>query len=775
MRTRTTSTMLLAPLVLLSTGLQAGDIGFILNKGQVHDQFNKPNPAVEFLLNTPGLNVQLRADGFSYDTYVMQEAETHGNEDKEAATTYRYHRIDLRFMNANPGIQLVAEGESQDYLNYYSAVTGDAGSTFIRHYTTVTYKDVWPGIDVRCNATEDGFKYDVIVRLGGRLDDVRFKVEGATIHESMKGRLVFDWSDGSLEEMIPESWVETARRRSRAEVRYTIHPDGSFGFRVDEYMPGTLVIDPSPIIWATYYGGSSWEVGSATGVDQNNNAYLTGETESSTSIATAGAFSVTYVGYDADFLVQFTDAGIRTWGTYFTGGQVEDMDVSPSGTIAIVGLTSAEAGVATPGTHQSTPGDNTNGFIQVFNAAGQRMWGSYYWGTGTSSGINHDGLFGVAVASNGNIAVCGYTGAPNGITTPGTQTPVGAGSFLALLNSSGQRLWCTWVATGTPWASSVVFSGTSSVFVAGWTSGSPHIASGAAIHDASYNGQNDGFIMKYNTSTGLRSWGTFFGGYGADNITGIAYAGLNRIAVCGTTTSTSGIASSGAHQSNYNGGASDGFVAMFNTITGARVWGSYFGEPQEEQVTDIDGTDNGHVVITGTQKGNFTPEKYTFCADFDNLGTLFLTVDLCEHNSESHNPRTAANPNGMMVSGTTESATNVSTPSAHQTSLSGTQDAFLYHLHYALVPTRMAVQEEHTPPTCLRVTVEGGVLRMGLGGCNGAVPAHLTILDVQGRTVDQGRPTAPGSWPIDQLSPGSYLVAIDFEDGSRQVSRILVP
>ena len=43
--------------------------GFIENKGQIIDQNNKPNPAVLYLLNTPGMNVQLRKGGFSYDLY----------------------------------------------------------------------------------------------------------------------------------------------------------------------------------------------------------------------------------------------------------------------------------------------------------------------------------------------------------------------------------------------------------------------------------------------------------------------------------------------------------------------------------------------------------------------------------------------------------------------------------------------------------------------------------------------------------------------------------
>jgi hypothetical protein len=49
--------------------------GFIQNKGQVIDQNNKPNPAVLYLMNTQGMNVQLRMGGFSYDLYRISNIE----------------------------------------------------------------------------------------------------------------------------------------------------------------------------------------------------------------------------------------------------------------------------------------------------------------------------------------------------------------------------------------------------------------------------------------------------------------------------------------------------------------------------------------------------------------------------------------------------------------------------------------------------------------------------------------------------------------------------
>jgi hypothetical protein len=48
-------------------------IGFKENKGQIIDQKGKPNPEVQYLLNTSGLNVQIKTNGFSYDIYETKK------------------------------------------------------------------------------------------------------------------------------------------------------------------------------------------------------------------------------------------------------------------------------------------------------------------------------------------------------------------------------------------------------------------------------------------------------------------------------------------------------------------------------------------------------------------------------------------------------------------------------------------------------------------------------------------------------------------------------
>ena len=59
--------------VLLFSQNKNQSIAFKENNGQITDQKGKPNIAVKYLLNSNGLNVQLKKNGFSYDVYEVKK------------------------------------------------------------------------------------------------------------------------------------------------------------------------------------------------------------------------------------------------------------------------------------------------------------------------------------------------------------------------------------------------------------------------------------------------------------------------------------------------------------------------------------------------------------------------------------------------------------------------------------------------------------------------------------------------------------------------------
>jgi hypothetical protein len=122
--------------------------------------------------------------------------------------------------------------------------------------------------------------------------------------------------------------------------------------------------------WGTYYGagsggpGSGANIGYACATDKENNVYLAGGTNSTSSIASEG-FQNSYGGGGSDaYIVKFTPSGDRLWGTYYGGSSIDfarGMHVDEASAIYIAGTTQSTDGIFLNG-FQSTQ-ENESGFV----------------------------------------------------------------------------------------------------------------------------------------------------------------------------------------------------------------------------------------------------------------------------------------------------------------------------------------------------------------------------------------------------------------------------
>ena len=167
--------------------------------------------------------------------------------------------------------------------------------------------------------------------------------------------------------------------------------------------------------WGTYYGGENSE-GHGVTIDRNNNVYITGSTQSSGRIATAGTSQPVYAGGGDAFLAKFTSSGSLSWGTYY-GGKGEDIGYSTAAdtenNIYLTGYTTSSGGIATMGAYKTGNAGGGDAFVAKFNIFGGLEWGTYYGGTG------EDEAFAITAASNFNIYITGITGSISQIATSG--------------------------------------------------------------------------------------------------------------------------------------------------------------------------------------------------------------------------------------------------------------------------------------------------------------------------------------------------------------------
>jgi hypothetical protein len=141
-------------------------------------------------------------------------------------------------------------------------------------------------------------------------------------------------------------------------------------------------------LWGTYCGGINDEYGYSCSADYLGNVYLAGETRSSSNIA-SGGHQNTYGGLRDAFLVKFNSTGVRQWGTYYGGPNIDlgfICSVDAANNVYLSGETQSTVSIAFGG-YQNTFGGGTNDdFLVKFNSSGVRQWGTYYGGAGMDRG-----------------------------------------------------------------------------------------------------------------------------------------------------------------------------------------------------------------------------------------------------------------------------------------------------------------------------------------------------------------------------------------------------
>jgi hypothetical protein len=661
--------------------------GYIENKGQLHNQFGELNTEVKYLLATPSLSLHLKQTGFSLEMHIGD------------TPMVKYHRIDISFEGANPYCIIEPDLKASDYINYYinytrqSGVHAGKGQTNVPHYGKVTYRKVYPGIDIEFLLDKTSgqlqYKYNLIVSPGAELARVRFKVKGAQgIELNGKGNLVFKTSLGQIEESIPYSYLEAnATQKQEAKVNYQLHNQETFGFStLANNMTSKLVIDP--IGWATYFGGTILfsAASNGFGVTSNNPSfiYLGGETANTALIATIGAFIGTYqLGVDC-FLSKFSATGALIWGTYYGGSSTDnvyDLAIDSSSALYLCGRSYSNSGIATSGAFKSAKGGSTftftSGILAKFDANGFLVWGTYLGDTTNGEFEVNE----VEITNDNSIYISGNVGGTTGLATLGAYRTSQQGSqdfIIFKFNSSGSRIWSTYFGgTGIEWLHSMKVMGNNQIYFAGYTQSDTGIATIGA--HKTVRQLQDGFLVKFNAS-GNRTWGTYVGGSLTEVIRGIFIDTSGSVYLCGSSSSTSGIATTGAYLTTNSPAILRPFISKFSSL-GVRQWGTYYNGNAQTSVDHIFLDVNGNVVIAGitsattgmatanTNQTTLNGAQDVFLAKLNATGTARLWGTYFGGNqTEVVNDIYINSSDEIIITGGTNSFTGLSTLGAHQTS-----------------------------------------------------------------------------------------------------------
>jgi len=387
-------------------------------------------------------------------------------------------------------------------------------------------------------------------------------------------------------------------------------------------------------LWATYYGGNSWDVANSISTDANGNVFVVGGT-ASTDFPTLNPGGGAYYQpnnagwYDA-FILKFNNSGVRLWATYYGGSDYDEafsISTDANGNVFVVGRTwSTNFPTYNPGGgayYQPNNAGWSDAFILKFNNNGIRLWATYYGGN------DGDGASSISTDANGNVFVVGWTYSTDFPTlNPGGGAyyqPSNAGdydAFILKFTNSGIRLWATYYGgSNDDGASSISTDANGNVFVVGGTYSTnfpTYNPGGGAYFDGTcgtdgncnYDGTyyySDAFILKFNNS-GVRLWATYYGGSSYDGASSISTDANGNVFVVGGTYSTDFPTlnpGGGAYYQPNNAGGSDAFILKF-TNSGIRLWATYYGGSNDDGAFSISTDANGNVfVVGGTYSTNF--------------------------------------------------------------------------------------------------------------------------------------------------------------------------
>lgn len=590
---------------------QHADAGIVFteNKGQVHDQNYRPRPDVLYNVMTGNMAVHIKKNGVSYqlyrtDTYKeVEDLET--RKTKRQADRWSIYRIDMVWLDHNPGFTRTEESALPGYNNYYLE-SCPGGALNVKSFKSITLNSLYKGIDLHYYEKNGELKHDYIVAPHANYKQIRLQVKGADIRLDPDGSLLLGTPLGNVQEGAPLVFQNGKQLKARWQIKNNV-----LSFEIENYNPAyELIIDPITRLWGTFYGGAGDDAVNSCATDASGNVYLAGTTDSNISsfIATTGSHQTSYGGGFCDaFLVKMDPGGTRLWGTYYGGAGDElgrDCAADISGDVYLSGYTTSTTNViSTPGCHQLFMSGYMDAMLVKFNSNGVRQWGTYYGGSGSEYGHS------CSTDASGNVFLAGISTSPGSAntavaTTGAHQTSNGSspGAFVVKFNTSGARQWGTYYGAMDTYCFSSAVDGNGNVYLAGMTNlaNTNGIISTFGGHQPVYGGgQFDAFLVKFNTS-GVRQWATYYGGTGDD----YGYCGVDAIGnvyLTGSTSSTASansIATNGSHQTTF-GGVYDAYLAKFNP-NGVRQWATYYGGTGDESAISCAADGVGNVYMAGS-------------------------------------------------------------------------------------------------------------------------------------------------------------------------------
>jgi hypothetical protein len=585
--------------------------------------------------------------------------------------------IRLKWVGGNAAPRIAAEKALAGKVNYLVGKDPAKWHTDVPTYSRVHYRGLYRGVDAVFYGTEGKIEYDLVIAPGADVRQIRFAFEGVrSVSVGKDGDLLLTLNDGEVRQHLPKVYQEVDGQRRTLAASYVINSDNTVGYRVDGAdQKGQLIIDPvlsyssyigsstadsinavavdqfgrayatgstvfgfptknalqgnrlstdafvtkfwatgGGLIYSTYLGGNTIDIGYGIAVDRNGNAYVGGITDSVDFPVTPGAFHIEPVGPDG-FVSKLSASGSALVYSLILGGVESDaiyaLALDSQHRVYVTGGTCSQNFPVKNAFQPVYPGQDCSngGFVTIvarLNATGSDLdYSTYLDGSISSTGI------GIAVDSTFHAYVTGRTSSANFPTTPGAfqrtfkaatipgdpRDIVGTNAFVTKFSADGLTLvYSTFLGgTASDEARAIAVDGSDRAYVTG-VAHSKDFPVKAGGFQTTLRGTSDAFVTKlWKDGAGL-IYSTFLGGFSNEGGNSIAVDSSGQAHVAGSTTSSASFPLRNAIQATFRG-VQDAFVTKVSAGGGSLIYSTFLGGSQSDTANCVrlDGTGAAYV------------------------------------------------------------------------------------------------------------------------------------------------------------------------------------
>ncbi len=553
---------------------------FIENKGQWPEE-------VLYAADIPGGRVYFEKTGLTYAFNNQNIGHHHPHNHRhfghnhtmkldEAHKTRSPTKLRVNFVDAQTKPILEHSEESVTKYNYYIGNDPEKWGQGCRAYSSITYEDLYDGVDLHFYASNKGLKYDLIVHEGADPNQAKFSYQGNKGMHLEDECIFLNTGSGTITENKPIAF----QKDQKVKARYRLE-DNVMSFEMpDGYdRSAILTIDPE-LIFSTFSGSISDNFGYTACFDDSGNLYSGGIVFGAFFPNTVGP---SFAGGTTDILIlKYDSLGQNLLYATFLGGGLEEsphsLVINNSNELLIMGTT-------------GSPNYPTSleAYDRTFNGGDTlELWGSMDFGSDIFiSKLDPSGrlVASTFVGSQGNDGILKMRDI-NDYITP-------------LIQNYGdyQR-------------GDIIMDLEDNVYISSFTDGSDFpVING--VQEQFGGGDVDALVFSLNSDLSEMRWSTYLGGSNDDAAYSIKLDLHNNVLVGGGSMSND-FPSTDSTLIPQRQGFIDGFITKIQSSGDSILQSTFLGTPSYDQVYFIDIDEDQNVYAFGQTRGAYPVTQGAF-------------------------------------------------------------------------------------------------------------------------------------------------------------------